>query len=346
MRHVKSGVRSTKEPEPETPEIREAEAHLAALRKKHRDIHVTVKDASEIIYTDQTGRFPVVSSQGHKYLMFLYEADGNYIMFEPMRSREEGEMIRTYNVLIERLKSQGIKPIKQMLDNEASQKYLKAIEEHGITWELVPPSNHRRNLAERAIQIGKSHIKSCLTGCSESFPMREWHRLLKQMEMTCNMLRPSNLVPTISAHSYLYGVHDYNRMPLAPLGCATQCFVDTDDRTSWGPNSIDSWYIGTSDKHYRCYDVFAKHTKAVRTTDTIKFMHKWITSPSVQAADVVVAAAERLTDALQNNIPDCLGESSLEELERLANIFHQAALKLSDEEATRERAADPRVAAN
>ena len=135
-------------------------------------------------------------------------------------------------------------------------------------------------------------------------------------------------------------------MPLAPLGCATQCFVDTDDRTSWGPNSIDSWYIGTSDKHYRCYDVFAKHTKAVRTTDTIKFMHKWITSPTVQAADIVVAAAERLTDALQNNIPDCLGESSLEELERLADIFHQATLKLSNEEATRERAADPRVAAN
>ena len=80
-------------------------------------------------------------------------------------------MIRTYNAMINRLKSQGIKPVKQMLDNEASQKYLKAIEEQGITWELVPPSNHRRNLAERAIQIGKSHIKACLAGCSDSFPI-------------------------------------------------------------------------------------------------------------------------------------------------------------------------------
>ena len=117
MRRIKSGVRSTKEVKPETPEIQEAEAHLAALCKKQRDIYVIVKDASELIYTDQTWRFPVVSSQGHKYLMFLYEADGNYIMFEPMRSREESEMIRTYNAMIDRLKSQGIKPVEQMLDN-------------------------------------------------------------------------------------------------------------------------------------------------------------------------------------------------------------------------------------
>jgi hypothetical protein len=86
-----------------------------------------------MIYTDQTDRFPVVPRQGHKYIiiMVLYE------VFEPMKSHEEGKMIRTYK----RLKSQGVKPVKQMLDNEAPPKYPKAIEDHGITWELVPPSN-------------------------------------------------------------------------------------------------------------------------------------------------------------------------------------------------------------
>ena len=160
------------------------------------------------------------------------------------------------------------------------------------------------------------------------------------------MLRASNLVPTISAHSYLYGVHDYNRMPLAPLVCTTQCFEDPNDRTSWGPNAIGSWYIGTSNKHYRCYEVFARQTRSVRTTDMIKFKHKWIISPSVQAADAVVAAAERLTATLQDNIPDSLGETSIEELECLADIFHQAALKLSNEEAEREHVRHPRVTAD
>ena len=34
-------------------------------------------------------------------------------------------------------------------------KYLEAIEEKGIKWEVVPPSNHHRNLAEKAIQMMK-----------------------------------------------------------------------------------------------------------------------------------------------------------------------------------------------
>jgi hypothetical protein len=72
----------------------------------------------------------------------------------------------------------------------------------------------------------KGHIIANFLGCDESFPSREWHRLLPQVEMTLNMLRPANVRPTVSAHTYLYGLHDYNKMPLGPLGCKVQCFVD------------------------------------------------------------------------------------------------------------------------
>ena len=61
-------------------------------------------------------------------------------------------MIKTYNIILDRLAAQGIKPKHQMLDNEASNEYLKTIENRGMTWELAPPGNHRRNLAERMIQ--------------------------------------------------------------------------------------------------------------------------------------------------------------------------------------------------
>jgi hypothetical protein len=143
MRQVKSGVRSTKAQMEEPEEIRLAEAQLKDLRKKHRDIYVQIKDALEIIYTDQTGRFPVTLTQGHKYIMVLIEIDGNYIAMEPMRSREAGEMVRVYNKIIERLRKQGIEPKRQILDNEASQEYLDAIESHKIEWGLVPPYNHQ-----------------------------------------------------------------------------------------------------------------------------------------------------------------------------------------------------------
>ena len=61
MRRVKSSVRSTKAQVEEPLEIQLAEAELAELRKKHRDIYVTIKEHTEMIHTDQTGRFPVVS---------------------------------------------------------------------------------------------------------------------------------------------------------------------------------------------------------------------------------------------------------------------------------------------
>jgi hypothetical protein len=40
---------------------------------------------AEKIYTDQTGRFPVISSKGNTYIMVLYEYDGNVILAEPIK---------------------------------------------------------------------------------------------------------------------------------------------------------------------------------------------------------------------------------------------------------------------
>jgi hypothetical protein len=59
MLRIKSGVRSTKAQVDEPTEIQQAEAVLAELRRKHKDIYVNVKDATEMVHTDQTGRFPV-----------------------------------------------------------------------------------------------------------------------------------------------------------------------------------------------------------------------------------------------------------------------------------------------
>jgi hypothetical protein len=339
MRRVKSGVRSTKTQVQEHPEIEEAMIELAKLRTKHRDFYIQIKEASEFAYTDQTGRFPVVSSGGHKYIMVLVEMDGNYIALEPMQSRETSELIRVYNTIIDRLKKQGIQPKHQMLDNEALKAYLEAIESHGIEWQLVPPHNHRRNVAEKAIQTAKGHIIANIMGCDETFPMREWHKLLPQIELTMNMLRASNVRPNISAQNYVHGIHDYNKMPLAPLGCKTQCYAGPDQRASFGAHSMDSWYIGTSPNHYRCHSVFMKETKATRITDTIAFHHKRVTNPTVSAADAITSAAVTLTETLKDNMKEDLTKLDLQELGRLVRIFQEAALKVAEQNACQPRVA-------
>ena len=343
MKRVKSGVRSTKV-QVEHPEIQAKEAELAQLRRKHRDILVKVHDIEEMIYTDQTGAFPVTSSQGHKYIMVLYEVDGNYIAMEPMKARTTTEMIRVYTILIERLKSKGIRPARQMLDNEAPREYLETIEGYDIEWELTPANNHRMNIAERAIQTAKGHIIANMLGVDENFPMQEWHRLLPQIELTLNMLRASHVRPTISAHTYVHGIHDYKKMPLGPLGCATQSFVDPDQRKSFGEHSVDSWYIGTSPDHYRSHKVFVRATKAERITDTIVFKHRRITSPYVSAADTITAAAAKLTEAVTGNLVSDVGEVDLKELKRLAEIFERSAKAVAEINARAPRVEpEPRV---
>ena len=48
------------------------------------------------IFTDQTGRFPVMSSKGNQYIMVLYDYDYSAILAKPMKNRSESELVRVY----------------------------------------------------------------------------------------------------------------------------------------------------------------------------------------------------------------------------------------------------------
>ena len=333
MKHQRQGVRSTKIPQLQADvseeEKADIEKRIKELKQKHRDIFVQIWEEKQVVYSDQTGKFPTTSSRGNKYLMVMYYIDGSYIMMEPMKSRHENEMIRVHNILIDRLKERGFQPKKQILDNEISKAYEKSITKHGMEVERVPKEAHRRNAAEKAIQTAKNHIKAILAGCDDSFPMHLWDRLLPQVEMTCNLLRPANANPNISAYQYLYGNHDYEKHPLHPLGCKVQAFNDTKTRKSWEENSKDGYYVGTSFKHHRTYNVWIKSTRAIQNTDTAFFQHSYITNPKVTKADVVTNAANKLIEAIKGNFAAAHNESEMEALERLSKVFTDATKKMS-----------------
>ena len=77
---------------------------------------------------------------------------------------------------------------------------------------------HRRSWAERSIQTGKSHLIAGLVGINPKFPLHLWCRLIPQCEKILNMMRPTHINPKISANTYLQGIHDFNRVPLALPG--------------------------------------------------------------------------------------------------------------------------------
>eukprot|EP00804_Cyclotella_cryptica_P005838 CCRYP_000122-RA/>CCRYP_000122-RA protein AED:0.34 eAED:0.38 QI:0/0/0/1/0/0/3/0/508 len=168
MRQSRQGVRSTK--------VVDEDALLQFKPTpgvKHKDVYLRVYDATKrAMYPDQTGRFPVVSSRGNKYLMVACELDGNYIDAEPIRDRTAKQLTQAYQNIFTRWKAMNvIAPNWHIMDNEAPEDLKNMIRSNGCCVELTPADMHRRNAAERAIQTLKGHFISVLAGVADDFPI-------------------------------------------------------------------------------------------------------------------------------------------------------------------------------
>jgi hypothetical protein len=65
---------------------------------KTQFVYAATIDAGQI-YTDQTGRFPVVSSKGNKFIMILYDYDSNAILAQPIKDRTSPELLKAFQAM-------------------------------------------------------------------------------------------------------------------------------------------------------------------------------------------------------------------------------------------------------
>jgi hypothetical protein len=113
---------------------------------KTQYVYAATIDAGQI-YTDKTGRFPLVSSKGSKYIMILYDYDSNAILAQPIKDRTAHELLRAFQVMEQELVARGLKPKLMKLDNDASKLLKMYLHQQNITFQLFPPYIHRRNAA-------------------------------------------------------------------------------------------------------------------------------------------------------------------------------------------------------
>ena len=287
-----------------------------------KDVYVKVFDATKkAMYSDQTGRFPVTSSRGHKYVMVAVELDGNYIDAEAMTSRDTKELIRAYRSIWKRWEATGVvSPNWHVLDNEAPAEFKHVIRKNGCIVELTPADVHRRNIAERAIQTWKGHFIAVLAGVDEKFPLHEWDRLISQATLTLNLLRQSNTSPNVSAYAHHHGQFNYDRMPLAPMGCAVQFHEKPNRRRTFGEHAADGWYVRTSPEHYRCHIVLVRKTRHLRITDTVYFKHKYLTQPTLTTTDRLMKVILDLTRVISNKVKGKPDEQH-QALTKIAEVF-------------------------
>jgi hypothetical protein len=147
MKQTKQGVRSTK--------IVDTDAMLGVKHQpgvKHKDVYLMVFDATKkSMFTDQTGKFPITSARGNKYIMVAVELDGNYIDGEPLQSRAAKSLTKAYQAIFQRWKVTGvICPNWHILDNEAPEELKQAIRDNKCRVELTPTDQHRRNCRQKS----------------------------------------------------------------------------------------------------------------------------------------------------------------------------------------------------
>ncbi len=102
-----------------------------------------------------------------------------------------------------------------------------------------------------------------------------------------------------------------------------------DSRGAWAEQSIDGWYLGTSQEHYQCHIIHVKKTSCKRIPDTVFVKHKYITQPTLTPVDTVVKAIDDLTHALKG-ARNVQGMQQIERLEKIDEHLNNIPSNLAD----------------
>jgi hypothetical protein len=222
--------------------------------------------------------------------------------------------------------------------------YKTKIELTKMTYELVPPNNHRCNLAKKAIQMFKDHMVSVLSRCLPTMMIHLWCQLLPQIERQLLLLCQSKANPNILAYAHVYGHHSYNCPPFLPIGMEALVHDQPHKRRLFAQHCRKAFVLGTSTKHYPCWKFWSVTMRATYILGAAFFKHKYLTNPTVTPEDRVLAAAGVLARALDNPMPPHMCESTIEALSNLQDVFQQAAINYNADPATHViQAAPPRV---
>ena len=95
------------------------------------------------IYSDATGKFPVPSYHGNRYVMVVYAYEPNAILVCPMKNREKETIVQTFKNIYNYLIRRKFKPKLHVMDNECSTILKVFIQDDNNTQiQLVEPQQH------------------------------------------------------------------------------------------------------------------------------------------------------------------------------------------------------------
>jgi hypothetical protein len=107
------------------------------------DVLIRVIDLKDTMYTDQMSHFPFISSLGNCYIMILHHVNSSSRWSKALKNNSKGELIRARRCALAQMAQRSIVSRHQILDNQVSFAYKTKIELTKMTYELIPPDDHR-----------------------------------------------------------------------------------------------------------------------------------------------------------------------------------------------------------
>ena len=185
---------------------------------------------------------------------------------------------------MKRLDNRGHNIDVQILGNEVSTYSKRTIvEDWCATYQMVPPNDHRINVAEIAIRTFKENVLAVLDGVDPNFTKFMWDNLLVQTELTIKLLWQATLNPSMSEWEYFNGDFYYTATPLGPIGCKIIIHTTSNKRKPWDQRGLEGFSVGPALHHYCCIQAIDRKTKSLIITDTAEYVHEYITQPHVTA---------------------------------------------------------------
>ena len=104
----------------------------------------------------------------------------------------------------------------------------------------------------------------------------------------------------MSVWEHFNGPFNFDATPIGPLGCPIVIHTKPSRHKSWDFRGRKGFNVGPVLNHYRCFHVVDGVTKALRYSDTVEFLHDYLTQPTVTEGNRIVHALNFLSCAVKD----------------------------------------------
>ena len=99
----------------------------------------------------------------------------------------------------------------------------------------------------------------------------------------------------MSALEHFLWTFNFDTTLLRPIGCPVIIHTKPNIRKTWDFRGRKGFNIGPALKHYHCFHVVDGATNDLLLSNTVKFLHKYLTQPTFTEGDCIVHALNFLS---------------------------------------------------